>query len=203
MATITISRQFGAGGTTLGVRLSKRLGYRYYNDELIKEVAKKRSVSPSQVSSFEKKGPSKLMKLLDWVLSPDFIERHTSGDRLHEMQYVVGLSEIIQNIWKKDNAVIIGRGGNYVLKDFENTLHVLLVADRKHRMNFLIDNYKLKKSEAEKAIDRADMIRSRFLNCFSEEHSHDDPRIYTIVLNMNDITMDKAEDIIVGLITDK
>jgi cytidylate kinase len=69
MAVITISRQFGAGGTTLGARLSKRLNYRYVNDELIREVARNVGVSSRQVQSFEKRGTSKLMKLLDKIVS--------------------------------------------------------------------------------------------------------------------------------------
>ena len=69
MAVITISRQFGAGGTTLGARLSKRLNYRYVNDELIKEVAKNVGVSSLQVRTFEKRGTSKLRKLLDKIVS--------------------------------------------------------------------------------------------------------------------------------------
>ena len=60
MATITISRQFGAGGATLGERLSKTLGYRYVNDQLIMEVAKNVGVSLSRVRTIERKGTSKL-----------------------------------------------------------------------------------------------------------------------------------------------
>lgn len=79
LAVITISRQFGAGGTTLGKRLSKRLGYRYVDDALNKEVAKKVGVSSQQVRTFEKRGTSKLMRILDRVVSPDYIDhRHVS-----------------------------------------------------------------------------------------------------------------------------
>lgn len=50
MATITISRHFGAGGATLGARIAKRLGYKYINDELIKEVAKHVGASLKHIS---------------------------------------------------------------------------------------------------------------------------------------------------------
>ena len=201
MATITISRQFGAGGTTLGARLAKRLGYRYVDDELIKGVAEKVGVSPSQVRTFEKSGTSKLMKLLDWVVNPQFIERHTSEKaHLTEQRYVEEVKDILLKLHQEGNVVIIGRGGNYTLKGYPETIHVLLVADMEHRVQFLCDKYNMRRGQAESAVKRADMIRTRFLNCFSSEGSHDDPLLYTMTLNMNEVTMDKAEEIVVRLV---
>jgi CMP/dCMP kinase len=203
MATITISRYFGAGGATLGARLAKRLGYRYVDDELIKEVAKKTGVAASQVRTFEKSGTSKLMKLLDWVVNPEFIERHTSEKtRLTEERYVEEIKEILHGLHQKGNVVILGRGANYALKGYPGTMHVLLVAGVEHRVRFLCEKYNMTKYEAEGAVKRADMIRTRFLNCFSPEVSHDDPLLYTIVLNMNDVTVDRAEEILVSLALD-
>jgi CMP/dCMP kinase len=203
MATITISRHFGAGGATLGSRLAKRLGYRYVDDELIKEVARKTGVAESQVRTFEKSGTSKLMKLLDWVVSPEFIERHTSEKTLlTEERYVEEIKTILGGLHQKGNVVIVGRGANYALKGYPKTMHVFLVADMDHRVRFLCEKYHMTKSEAERAVKRSDMIRTRFLNCFSPEGNHDEPLLYTIILNMNDVTMDRAEDILVSLAQD-
>lgn len=200
MATITISRHFGAGGATLGARLAKALGYRYVDDDLIKEVARKTGVAASQVRRVEKAGTSKLMKLLDWIVSPDFIERHVSEKaRLTEERYVEEVKEILYNLHKEGNVVIIGRGGNYALRGYPGTLHVLLVADMVHRVQFLRQKYSITEHDAELAAKRADMIRTRFLNCFSPQGFHDDPLLYTVALNMNDITVAKAEEILVSL----
>jgi len=54
MAVLTISRQFGAGGITLGKRVAKRLGYTFYDNEIIQMVAKKAKVSPHWVESMER-----------------------------------------------------------------------------------------------------------------------------------------------------
>ncbi|MBN2034222.1 MAG: cytidylate kinase-like family protein [Deltaproteobacteria bacterium] len=203
MATITISRHFGAGGTTLGSRVAKKLGYRYVEDELIKEVAKKTGVAASQVRTFEKSGTSKLMKLLDWVVSPEFIDRHTSEKtRLTEELYVEEIKEILQGLHQKGNVVILGRGANYALKGYPGTIHVLLVADMEYRVRYVRDKYKMTKYEAESAVKRADMIRTRFLNCFSPEGHHDDPLLYTVILNMNDVTVERAEEILISLARD-
>ena len=203
MATITISRHFGAGGATLGARLSKRLGYRYVDDELIKEVAKKAGVAPSQVRTFEKSGTSRLMKLLDWVVNADFIERHISNKgQLTEQRYVDELKEALYALHREGNVVVIGRGGNYALQGYVRTLHVLLVADMEYRVAFLCNRYNMGGAEAERAVKKADMIRTRFLSCFLPEGSHDDPLLYTIILNMAHVTMDRAEGILVDLARD-
>jgi cytidylate kinase len=203
MATITVSRHFGAGGATLGSILAKKLGYRYVDDELIKEVAKKAGVAPSQVRTFEKAGTSKLLKLLDWVVSPEFIERHVSDTgQLTEQRYVEEIKEVLYKLHREGNVVIMGRGGNYALRGYDGTMHVLLVADEEHRVRFLCEKHHITKSEAERAVKRSDLIRTRFLNCFSPEGNHDDPLLYTITLNMNDVTLERAEDILVSLARD-
>ncbi|MBN2125154.1 MAG: cytidylate kinase-like family protein [Deltaproteobacteria bacterium] len=202
MAVITISRQFGAGGITLGERLAKNLGYRFVNDELIKQVAENVGVSSDQVRSFEERGTSKLMKLLDRIVSPDFLERHVSNKHgyLDEKRYVDEVRVAIIRLYEKGNAVIIGRGGNYALQGYVGTIHVLLVADMEQRIRFLMNKYKLNEGQADRAIKRADMIRQRFLDCFSPQENHDDPRLYTMVLNMNYVTMEKAVELVTALI---
>jgi len=203
MATITISRHFGAGGATLGARLARRLGYRYVDDELTKVVAEKAGVAPSKVRTLEKSGTSKLLKLLDWIVSEDFIERHVSDKgQLTEQRYVEEIKEALYKLHREGNVVIMGRGGSYALRGFQGTLHVLIVADKLHRVQSLCANWNMSKSEAERAIMRSDMIRTRFLNCFSPEGTHDDPLLYTIVLNMNSVTMDRAENMLMSLAHD-
>ena len=201
MAVITISRHFGAGGITLGERLAEDLGYRFINDQLIQEVAENVGVSCEQIEGFEKRGTTKLDKLLNLVVSPSFLERHADKHGyVHEKKYSDEVKSVLVKIYEEGNAVIIGRGGNYTLQGYPGAIHILLVADMAHRLRFLMSKYKMKEGQAEKAIKRADMIRERFLNCFSPQGNHDDPRLYTMVLNMNQITMEKAVELVKSLI---
>lgn len=201
MAVITISRNFGAGGITLGERLAKDLEYRFVNDQLIKEVADNVGVSCEQIECFEERGTSKLDKLLNLIVSPHFLERHADKHGyVYEKAYADEVKAAIVKLYEKGNCVIIGRGGNLTLQGYPGTVHILLVADDDHRQRFLMSKYKMTKSQADKAIKRADMIRSRFLDCFAPEENHDDPRLYTMVLNMNHLTMDKAVELVKSLI---
>ena len=201
MAVITISRNFGAGGITLGERLAKDLGYRFVNDQLIQQVAENVGVSSEQVECFEKRGTTKLDKLLNFIVSPSFLERHADKHGyVHEKVYVDEVKSIVIKLYEEGDCVIIGRGGTCTLQGYPGAIHILLVADMEHRVRFLTSKYKMKKGQAEKAIKHADMIRQRFLDCFSPNQNHDDPLLYTMVLNMNYVTMDKAVELVKSLI---
>ncbi len=203
MAVITISRQFGSGGWTLGEKLAKRLEYRYADEDMIREVASKIGASPVQVLAFEKAGGSKLMKFLDKIVSKGFIDRLISEKYAYvdEKGYVDVIKGIIQDLYWQGNSVIIGRGSQYILKDYQGTWHILLVQDLELRIRFVMEKYKLNRSESERAIKTRDQTRNQFLTFFSEKDSHDDPMSYDLVLNMNRITMEKAEELVTELIS--
>ena len=204
MAVITISRQFGAGGWTLAERLSKRLGYKCINEEMIKEAASKLNVSSGQVQHFEKDGASKLMRFIDMLVNSNFIDRHISErySYVNEQSYVDVISKIIMELYEEGNMIIIGRGSQFVLKNMPGTRHILLVQELASRIDFMMKNYKLSLPEAEKAIKQRDQIRERFLGFFKDKGHIDDPNNYDLVINMGRISIEKAENLVVELVAE-
>lgn len=203
MAVITISRQFGTGAMTLGKKLSEKLGYHYVDRELIKEMAQEIKVSSDDVRAFENMGSKTFMKFLDTVVSTDFIERLVSEKYgyVDEERYVNVLTAIVKRIYAEGNAIIIGRGAQYILRGLENTWHILLIADQKHRTDFLMEKYNLTKTDAERVMRRSDRSRNLILSCFDNKLSHNDPRLYDLVINMTRVTMEKAEKMVVSLVS--
>ena len=122
---------------------------------------------------------------------------------IHSKHKYLGKMHAKLHLYDEGNVVIVGRGGQYILRDSEDVWHVLLVADLKHRIRFLMDYYYLNQSEAEKAIHRADNIRSRFLSLFEDELSQDDPLSYHLTLNMGRLSMDHAERLVADLIDER
>ena len=202
MTVITISRQIGAGGWTLGERLAKRLSYHYVDEIMIREIADKVGVTAEDISAFEKDGATRLMKFLDKIVSKDFISRHISDKYgyLDEEGYVEVVTAIIRGLYDQGNVVIVGRAGQYILKGYENALHVLLIDNLKNRIRFVLEKYNVSESEAEKIIKTGDRIRSNFLSFFAEKQYHDDPRSYDVVINMANISMERAETLVLDLI---
>ena len=204
MAVITISRQFGAGGWLLGERLAKRLGYRYVNEGMIQEVAKKGKVSSGRVRVFEKSGTNKLMKFLDKLVSTDYVDRIISEKHGHldEKGYVETVRGIFEKLHEKGNVITIGRGGQYVLKGYSNTHHVLLVGDMKSRIRLIMDTYQLTEDKAKAMIKKREDQRDQVLRLFSGHEIHDNPMDYDLVINTTRVSLQKTEELVINLVSE-
>ncbi len=202
MAIITISRQFGAGGRTIGEKVAQALGYRYIHEDIVKEIALRAKCSDEKIRAMERRGTSKLSKFLDKIVSASYIERLISDDYKYvdEGTYIDALKNTMLDLYNQGNAVIVGRGGQFIFKGFKDAYHVLLVADIKYRIKFLVDHYYLKESQAEKAIRRADTIRTRYLTYFADPKLHDDPLSYHLTINTELTGVDKAVKLILALL---
>ena len=202
MAVITLSRQFGAGGITLGRMVSKRLGFPFYDNEIIQMVAQKAQVSTRWVESMEKEAGGKLHRLLSGLVSKTFIERVLGDDRgyIDETIYVELLHQIITRVADEGDAIILGRGSQFILKDWPQAYHILLVADRQYRIRFIEEKYDLFTKHAEQAVSREEKRRINLYRKFGRE-DYDDPVHYDMVLNMSLLDLDQACDLICKLIT--
>jgi len=204
MTTITISRQFGAGGKTLGRMLEKSLGYRCVDEIMVREVAKQVNASESQVLGFEKGGGTGLMKFLDKFVTGDYINRliPSKYGYVDEKCYVDAVRSVVLALHKQGNVIIVGRGSQYILKDLEKTYHILLVGELGDRIRFIADQYQMKEAEAAKAVSLADKNRTGFLSFFSNSGDHDNPMSYDLTLNMRRVRLQQAEKLVIDLISE-
>jgi len=204
MAVITISRQFGAGGRTLGIKVAKKLGYQFLDYIIIDAVSKKARVTPSSVKAMERSGGGFISKFITGTLSRSYMERLT-GDRigyLDEQVYVDKLREAITEYAHMDNMVILGRGGQYILKDFKNAYHFLLVASEEDRIKFIQKFSNVSDKKALKAVINGDKCRA---NLYSRLHetNFNDPNLYHMVLNRSKLSMEQTVELICVLVQKK
>ena len=205
MSVITISRQFGAGGKTLGRRIADTLGYFYADEDIIERAVVEIYVSSDGREIIETEPVDKLRKfisklnpfgtsLMELPLSDK--ERYIDG-----FKYVELLNLIIPKIARDGNAVIVGRGGQYILHDFENTYHILLIANEEDKINFIVDHYRVSRTRAVQMINRMNKRRANLYSFFRKK-DYDDPKLYDLILNMSKFSIDKAEKLITMLIND-
>ena len=192
MSVFTISRQFGAAGRTLGEMVSEKLGYVFIDDQIIQSIALEAKVSHTWVETLEREAGSILTKFKTGIGRKSFAERIVEkGEYLDEVIYVELLHKIITSFAKEGNAVILGRGGQYILKNLEDTYHILLVADKADRIKFIEKRYNLSKLRATFAVSKQEKRRFNLYHKFGKE-DYDQPGLYHLVLNMSKLSVEMA-----------
>jgi cytidylate kinase len=195
MAVITISRQFGAGGRTLGEQLASRLGYALVDEDIIEQTAQKANVSPEWIKSLEQEAGGSLQRYFSGLkrvresyLYKAVIDRrgYIDGHRYVELLY-----EIIPQIANQNNVIILGRGGQYILQNRPQTYHFLLVARHEDRIQFLCQNYEIDRNKAQQIVTRQDKIRTNLYRFFGKE-DYNSPFLYHAVLNMSLLSLEQA-----------
>ena len=131
---ITISREFGSGGRTIGREVANRLGIPFYDKELVDQVALESGFAPQFVEEHGEHSPGK--GLLSYAFAPQGIPGVMNGFSTADFLWNIQCSVILQ-LAEKGPCVIVGRNADYILKDREDVLHVYIHADmdfREHRI---------------------------------------------------------------------
>ena len=111
MAVITISHQMGAGGPEIGMKLGQKLGFRYVDQELVLDVARRYGVAEDKLSHLD-------------VSKPTLFERFDTETRY----YITILQTSLLDFAELDNAVLMGRGGQWLLRGIPHILRVRVIA---------------------------------------------------------------------------
>ncbi|BBO84385.1 AAA family ATPase [Desulfosarcina ovata] len=204
MAVITISRQFGAGGITLGKMVADSLGYTFADSDIIQRVAKEANVSTHWVESFEKEAGSKLSRLVSSMVSKRWIDRVLGDERgyLDEKIYLDYLVLIIAQFADEGNVVIIGRGSQYILNDHPDAIHVLLMDEFENRVKFMMKQYDMPEKKARRTVESEDRRRVSLYKRLGKT-DFENPRLYHLVLNMGKMDMKTARDMICDAVKER
>jgi cytidylate kinase len=201
MAVITISRQFGAGGITLGKMIAEKFGYTFADMQIIKMVAEMANVSTHFVETVEKEAGGKFSKFISKMVSKPLVERILKDERgyIDEEIYLDYLVLIIAQMADDGDVVILGRGSQYILNDHPDAYHILLIDTFENRARFMQKNYDLSQSRATQVVKNEDKRR---FNLYKKLHKtdYDNPELYHLVLNMNRIHLDKAFELVSDLV---
>lgn len=202
MAVVTISRQYGAGGKTLGKQLAERLNYTFADRDIIQRIAKEANVSQDWVTSFEKEAGSKMSRMVSKMVSQRLVDRVLKNERgyLDEKIYLDYLVLIIAQIADEGDVVIMGRGSQYILDDHPDAYHILLIDNFENRVRFLIDNYQLTDRQAAQTVKYEDRRRASLYRKLGKQ-DYDSPSLYHLVLNMAYLEMSPAVDLVDHLVT--
>ncbi|MDJ0721729.1 MAG: cytidylate kinase-like family protein [Desulfobacterales bacterium] len=185
MAILTISRMFGSGARELGEIIAQRLGYSFFDHELIQMVAEQAKLSEEWVTTMEQTAGVRFQKFLATLVPRnlmEIIQNAEYGERDEEI-YADMLNQVIRKIAAEGDAIILGRGGQYILKDHPDTYHALLVADLDYRINHIRQRFELTKKQALLAVAMEDKRRVNLYRKLGKA-DYDQADHYHITLNM-------------------
>ena len=126
---ITISREFGACGGTIGRAVAKKLGYYYFDKDMIVHAAiESGSLTPEEIRRYDERVP------LDFGIGQSLFDFYNKplDERLFSAQ-----RDAIVKVAEKGNCVIVGRNANMILQEFDKTLHVFISATQYFRLQHM------------------------------------------------------------------
>jgi cytidylate kinase len=201
MAVITISRQYGAGGKTLGKMIADELDYEFGDSEIIAKVAEMANVSTHWVETVENEAGGKLSRFVTRMVSKPLVDRILKDERgyIDEKIYLDYLVLIIAQIADEGDVVILGRGSQYILDDHPDAFHILMIDEFDNRVRFMKENYELSESRATRVVRGEDKRRKALYQKLGKT-DYDDPFLYHLVLNMSKISLEEAKKMVCGLV---
>ncbi|MBO4847781.1 MAG: HutD family protein [Clostridia bacterium] len=192
---ITVSRQFGSGGRTIAKAVAERLGYAYYDSEIIEKVAEKTGFAPEYIEENGEYAPGKsIFSLAGSVLGS---ARVMGGMSTYDYLWVAQRNAVIEAA-EEGPCVIVGRCADFILKDREDALHVFINAPMEARAKRIVERYGENENKPEDRLKEKDTKRGLNYKHFTGR-VWGDCRNYDICLNSDVVGIDKCVDIIVDL----
>lgn len=176
MTVITISRQLGSQGTTLGRKVAAALGYRLVHRELINKAAKMA------------KSPDMALATID-ELGLFGIEPDPSQQQL----YLDSVKTIIEDLAHKGDVVIVGRASQVILQDHPNVFHLRVIAPLETRIQRIVTAHGVSPEAAEAQIRDSDSYRANYLDRFYHIN-WDNPIYYHAIINTGLINLEAAAE---------
>lgn len=161
---ITIGRQYGSGGKEIGEKIAQRLGYTFYDKELLTMAAEESGFSPAAMQHYDEKPAGSLIYSL-------YLTGAASSDNLPlNQQLAFAQFNVIRKVAQQDNCVIVGRCADYILREKKNLLTVFLHAPMEHRVRRVMAEQGIDSPTlAEKNIKKQDKARAEYYNFFTHK----------------------------------
>ena len=190
---VSISRQYGSAGRTIGVHLAGRLGISCYDSSLLDKIAEKTGFDKKYIQESGEYTSSG-----SWMLSA-IAGRDYNGRSIQDEIWNVQ-REVLNEIAEKESCVIVGRNADYVLEGKADILSVFIHASEEARIDRVVNEYKelSQKEDPRRRIRQMDKRRRAYCQLYTDVQ-WGDARFYDVCLDSSKFGIDKCVDILADL----
>ena len=204
---ITINRELGSGGRTVGRLLAEKLGVPFYDKAVIKALQEKYNLTTAEIERLKGRKHGwwadfkRMLSIGQSANSSQYykVEVGEEPDLLTTDEMYKAEKEILKGIAEDESCVIAGRTAFHILKDQPNRLSILIQASMESRTERVMRKQNLSREEAEKAIERVDKMRENYVKEYTKTSRYD-TRNYDLVISADGKTEDEIVDVIMKFI---
>ena len=198
---ITINREVGSGGRTVGRKLAERLNVKYYDKALVAGLTEKFGLTLAEIERI------KAQKKSWWnEFNTYYSTRINSARQPMESEVKLTTSSmfetekaILQELASNESCVVAGRSGFLVFRNWPNHLNIFIQASTEHRVARIMEKQGVSEQQALDIIEKMDSSRETYIQKYDNTTRYD-TRNYQLVLSMDDLTPDAAADVITAYI---
>ena len=194
---VTINREVGTGGRTVGRKLAEKLGVKYCDKAVIDGLTQKFGLSKERIEEIKAQKKSwwndistYYQTLVNSANMPMEAEVKLDNASMFETE-----KHILEDLAAHESCVVAGRTGFMVFREWPNHLNVFIQASLEHRVQRVMRRQNVSEQEARDIIDKMDTTRETYIKKY-EDTSRYDTRNYQLVISMDGLSEDDAAEII-------
>jgi len=200
---VTIARQFGSGGSEIGRIVAQESELSYVDQEIIDEVAKRLGVNVQQAARQDEQTAGIVGHILEAIQSSNpFTVNYSTlfGQEMmpaqsRDLAYLRLTQKIVLEVATQGNAVIIGRGSQFLLHNAPRTLHIYIFAPLPYRIANIMQHLQLDHAQAEALIAQRDYEHDMYLRHYYGSDGHQ-PSLYHLLINTSLFSFELAAGLI-------
>ena len=193
---ITISREFGSGGRTVGRMVAERLGIPFYDKELVDQIALESGFAPKFVEEHGEHSPGS--SLFSYAFAPQGVPGVMNGLSTADFLWNIQCSVILQ-LAEQGPCVIVGRNADYILKDRPEAFHTFIYADTAYRAERIVRRYGEAEKSPEQRLNEKDKRRRVNYQHYTGR-TWGMSQNYDISLDSSSLGIDQCVDIICSIV---
>jgi len=197
---ITISREYGAGGSYVARTVAERLGWRLVDNELVETIAQRAGMSTSEAQERVERGPTFVERLVRALAAsnPELLTPASVQPPEAEDARIQKITEQVVSESASDHAVLVGRAASTVIGRRDDALHVKLVGTQEYRRQVIAERLGVSIDEAARRIRDVDAHRAEYHRKWYNR-DWNDAHHYHLVINTGWVGLDRAAELVVSM----